>query len=204
MKFRLLLLLTALALVLSLPGSSMAEGFSDLYLGMAFTQNETITVAQGTGNVTGEIDFDDVIVLGYRLGYWFERLPWMGMGLDISYFGPGIDSTTDLTIIPITPLLMLRSQLLKSARYPTGEWQPYVAVGPGIFYSRIDAGDYDDTQWVIGLDARAGLKKMFSSNFGAFVEYRYTTFSPEFDDPIVDRFDIVTHHAVIGISVNLF
>jgi len=202
MKFN--LLLTILALVLSLPGSSMAEGFSDLYLGMAFTEDENVTIAQETGTFTGEIDFDKEIVLGYRIGYWFERLPWMGISLEVSYFEPGVDRDNDLTIIPITPLLMLRVPLLKSAQYPTGEWQPYVAIGPGIFYSRIDIGAYDDTQWDVGLDVRAGLKKMFSSNFGVLVEYRYTTFSPEFDDPIVDDFEIETHHAVIGISVNFF
>ena len=98
---------------------------------------------------------------------------------------------------------MLRIPLLKSAEFPAGEWQPYAGVGPGFFMSELKPeanGDkYDES--VFGLDARCGLKKFFVPNFGLFLEYRYTDFSLEVD-PAVKEFDMQTHHALFGISVN--
>jgi opacity protein-like surface antigen len=202
MRVRLSLLLIPLMLILMLPSASIAERFAELYFGRSFTQDERVTLQTQNTRASGEVDFDDSFIGGYRMGWWFERAPWLGLALEASYFKHDINGG-DLSVLPITPLLMLRIPIGARDHYPKGEWQPYVAVGPGIFYSKLElCNNYKDERFDIGLDARAGIKKMFLHNFGAFVEYRYTTFNPSYDFPIVDDFDVETHHVFVGISVN--
>lgn len=201
MRVKLLLSAALLVLTLSIPAASMAEAFSDLYLGAAITEDAAVTYRSNDGPASGELDFDHAFTIGYRIGYWFNRASWIGLCLDVSFFQHDLDAS-DLTVIPISPLLMLRIPLLRSDRYPTGEWQPYIAVGPGFFYSKFKRGRHDDEEFEIGIDARAGIKKMFLHNFGAFIEYRYTQFSSSYDTSILNDVDIKTHHALAGISVN--
>ena len=192
-----------LILTLMVPVSGMAEGFADLYIGYAQSMEQDITVANGAANNEEKAEFDGGISAGYRIGYWPESMPYVGVALEFSYLEQNIKDEADLRVIPITPLLMLRIPLLKSDEFPTGEWQPYAGVGPGIFLSELKpeaTGDKNE-QTDIGLDARFGVKKLLVHNFGLFLEYRYTHFSPEFD-PEVKEFDMQTHHALFGISVN--
>jgi opacity protein-like surface antigen len=201
MSVRLLLSAALLVLTLSIPATGMAESFADLYLGAAISQNVTVDYRDENGPASGELDFDNVFTIGYRMGYWFERARWIGIGLDLSYFKHELNGA-DLSVFPLSPLLMFRLPLLRSDRYPTGEWQPYVAVGPGLFYSKFNRGRNDQEEFNVGLDARGGIKKMFLNNFGVFLEYRYTQFRPDYSPLILDKVDIKTHHALAGISVN--
>lgn len=57
-----------------------AEWFADLYIGPAFTQSET------AGGV--RYRFDNVFSGGGRAGYYFESIPWLGLGFDVSHYQP--------------------------------------------------------------------------------------------------------------------
>ena len=135
MKIRSLFLITVLALMV--PVSAMAEGFSDLYVGFAKSQNQDLTA--GNILIEEETEFEGGISAGYRIGYWLESAPYVGLALEVSYFEQDVEDFAELGIIPITPMLMLRIPLLKSPEFPTGEWQPYVGVGPGIAAEGLEA-----------------------------------------------------------------
>lgn len=188
-------------LLIMMPASVLAEGFSDLYIGYAQSQDQDISGS--VGNITTKAEFEGGISAGYRIGYWPESIPFVGFAMEISYLEQNIKDEADLRVIPITPLLMLRIPLFKSDEFPYGEWQPYLGVGPGIFMSTLkpEAGDDDYGETDVGLDARCGVKWFLVHNFGLFLEYRYTQFSPEFD-AVIQEFDVQTHHALFGISVN--
>ena len=201
LRIKSIVLFTVLALMV--PVAVMAEGFSDLYIGFAQSQDQDLMVTSGATTSDEKAEFEGGISAGYRIGYWFETMPYVGLAMEISYFEQNIEDVADFKVIPISPLLMLRIPLLKSAEFPSGEWQPYAGVGPGFFMSKLKSKasneKYDETD--IGLDARCGLKKYLVPNFGLFLEYRYTQFSPEFE-PAVKEFDMQTHHALFGITVN--
>jgi hypothetical protein len=199
-KIKTIFLFTIFALII--PTSVMAEGFADLYIGFSQSQEQdlTITIADTPSDEKGE--FEGNIACGYRIGYWFEPTPF-GIALEISYFTQDIEDVADLSIIPISSLMMLRIPLLKSSEFPSGKWQPYAGVGPSFFLSRVktEASDKKYNESDFGLDVRGGLKMYFVRNFGLFLEYRYTHFLPEFD-PAIEEFDLETHHALLGITIN--
>jgi hypothetical protein len=133
-----------------------AEWFGDLYLGGAFTENSDLT-AKGSFNgspfeiTARDVRFDSSVTGGGRLGYWFEKLPWLGLGLDIAYFAPNISAqsvdtnvklggvATNIGSVPFDRVkldvtdvsfdLMLRwPGLVASSQFPKGRLQPYLTV----------------------------------------------------------------------------
>jgi hypothetical protein len=196
------LALAALVVLLS-PVPSHAEWFFDLYAGVAMTEERTARAeVPSLGlSVRARTDPDPTSVFGGRIGYWFGMLPWLGLAVDASYFEPG----DDLSVVPLSGLVMLRLPLFRSASLPAGRLQPYVAAGPAAFFSLVDVRengeDVDAASTDVGLDARAGLTVMLARNIGLFAEYRYTSFEPSFDltlqsiDASVNA-KIPTHHIV--------
>jgi hypothetical protein len=198
-----------IALMLILPGSANAERFADLMVGFSYTQDSDLSFASGDTRVESDISFDGSFAIGYRLGYWFEGQPEFGLALEA-------DS--------VTPLVMLRLPLSISQKYPKGEWAPFIAGGPGIFFSKMKyevanspvpdiigmptvTGEYKDDQIDIGLDLRAGVKKMMAPNWALSLEYRFFWFEPEYDDNVLGSsvqtgVDLYTHSLMIGVTFN--
>ena len=107
MKIKWALLSTVLVFLLAGPAPVRAEGFAEIFGGVAFSQGQDVTVVTGSSETTSEADFENSGEAGYRMGYWFEAAPWLGLALEVSYFTQNFDEDSDLTIIPATPLLML-------------------------------------------------------------------------------------------------
>ena len=222
------LLVTVVLLVASSVGAvpASAEWFGDLYLGGAFTQNDDLT-AKGSVNGTPfeltarDLRFDSSVTGGGRFGYWFEALPWLGLGLDIAYFAPNVSSQNvdtnvklggvstnvgavafDKVKVDVTDVsfdLMLRwPGLVASPQFPKGRLQPYLTVGPAI--------SSHDTS--VGVKAGFGTTWMLTPHIGIIGEYRFTHFSPKFEfDTDVPGFsktkvetDVNTHHVLVGVT----
>ena len=196
-----------------------AESFMDLYLGAAFTQDHDATLSAFPGSLTVDVSFDTAFTFGGRFGYYFERLPWLGLGFDASYFAPDAKATfnnifsfdnIDVTVVPLSFLVFFRVPgILPTSDIPHGRLQPYLAIGPSLFISNLEVnlqpGSASDTSLDIGLDARLGLGWRFDRNVGIFVEYRFSYASPEFEDTIqgvkvTADTDLTTHSALVGVS----
>ena len=205
---RLLVSIVVVALVLA--GSiapAFAEGFIDFYVGWAETRDSNVKVSTPVFSDTQRVNWDDSITAGARFGFWFESLDWIGLSLDGSFFRPD----KDLTVYPVSLLLMLRLPLLRDESVPHGRLQPYVAAGPGLFISHLDGRiaeigeDVEAVSVDAGLDVRGGLTFMLTKNIGIFGEYRFTHVKPDFGFDILDidskaktTFD--THHAHGGLT----
>jgi len=197
-----------------------AGGFADLYLGGSFHQEEDVSFSAAGQRVSGESDPDNAFTIGYRMGYWFEGARWLGVALDGSYYTHDM-AFADVTIFPLSALLMVQAVSNdKHRREPV--WVPYAGVGPALFFADIEydvsnsgvpallalgglSGKYEDEIAEVGLDARAGVRYMFRENIGVFGEYRFTTFSPEFEENVLGvkvktEFDANTHHVVFGLN----
>jgi opacity protein-like surface antigen len=212
MKPKLLVICLIIGLFTLTPAIVCAENFADLFVGGAFTEDDDIAFSNSLG-VEGKLDenFENSFTFGYRMGHYFEDIPWLGIAAEVSWFRSEIDEEfissddTKMDIIPFSALLMLRLPLMQSSEFPYGKYQPYVGAGPSAFISDMDLGDFDDSSIDIGWDLRVGFLTMFAPNFAFFFEYRYTSFEPEFED-IIDgveyqiepEFD--THHALVGLS----
>lgn len=187
--------LLMLGLPTMVPTVVSAEGFIDLYGGVASTQDADVSVEERSpffapAEVSRNVDFDTSITFGGRLGYWSESVPWLGVALDVSTFrAEGKD--VDIAVFPVSALLMVRWPLLTSEEFPKGQLQPYVGVGPGLFISDFEV-DFRPTvaekvsEWIVdvdvGLDARAGLAWQIHRHFALFGEYRFTHVNLEFEE----------------------
>lgn len=194
-----------------------SEPFLDVSIGGAVTDNAGVDVhSEFAGRASGEVDFETSFESDVRGGYWFDGLPWLGVGGSISYFEPNAAlpgltrfDRADITVVPFTALLMVRGSLLESRTFPYGQIQPYLNVGPGAFVTHIDEGnaDFEDTGVDVGVDVRAGSYVMITPSIGVFGEYRFTHTDPGVTDHHANGFGRVevdttldTHHFLFGAS----
>lgn len=192
----------------------------DLYLGGSFGRDEELTYSASGKRETREVDFNSSFTMGYRLGYWLESLPGVGLSLEASYFTQNTDNA-DLRIIPISALMIFQIPLSKMCDYSKEGFISYLGAGPGIFFSNIKyevanssvpallgkaiSGKYSDHASNIGLDIRAGVAKMYFKNIRLFCEYRYTYVNPDFEvnvlgETVKTETRLNTHHLLFGFS----
>lgn len=94
-------LLSILSVVVSSAAPAAAEPFFDAFTGKSFTANSDVGIKQGgSGNdfVVHDVSFDDKSFsdppyYGLRAGYFFESLPWLGVGLEFFHFKVFADTT---------------------------------------------------------------------------------------------------------------
>lgn len=225
LSFRLAVWLPATLALLLAAQAGRAEGFVDLRLGPAFSENGDLDVrSNGPGpGRGGRLEYDPGFTFGVRGGYWFDpTASWLGLGLDFSYFHALEDRTNgelDILAMPLTPLLMVRLPLDPSQDYPGGRVQPYAAIGPALTLSiarlALDdtvpgMDDFYDAKLDVGLDVRGGIAFHVSRRVALFAEYRYTYLDLDYDNEVDYRygpdpdFDVDTilrtHHPTFGVS----
>jgi len=219
------LFLAAVWFVLVFPTLVRAEWFLDVYGGEASTQDASVTaettsygilMATTTKSHTEEADFDTSFTMGGRIGYWFEKVPWLGVSLDLSYF-KAEGEKAEFHAVPLSLLLMLRWPLFKSENFPKGKLQPYAGIGPGYFFtdSKVNfrpslQDSVSGASNEIGFDARVGLAWQFHKHWAIFGEYRYTDVKIDFTQedflPLFSGTDesmkahLKTNHFLVGVS----
>jgi opacity protein-like surface antigen len=212
-----------------------AELAIDIFGGVSWTKSADVAV-DGIDNtnvsvkgVFKDVELDPGFTVGGRIGYWFESLPFLGLGLDGFYFSlpvpaQTIDSTVnvsgkifnkpisttssgrvhlpsfELPSAGFSPQLMLRWPLFTSNDLPKGRLQPYVGVGPAWAVTI----DTDKAALILGGLVRGGASFQLFSHLSLFAEYRYSFF-PDFElrDKSGLHFttDLNTHNVVGGISI---
>ena len=198
-----------------LVGYAHAEWFFDGYLGATVTQENEPTLKALGETIDVDVNIDTAFTVGGRYGYYFAGLPWLGVGVDASYWSteitgrtvsPDLRGTADLTVVPLSALLFLRTGFFPEPEIPRGRLQPYLALGPALTFAILDAEGADDTEIRAGLDSRAGVGWRFNRNVGLFIEYRFFWTHPEWKDrleniDIAAEVDLSTHHVLTGVSL---
>lgn len=200
-----------------------AEKFLDIYGGTNSTEDTTVYLAEGLrweprDEYAMDFDFDSDITLGFRLGFWLENSPNIGLAFDVSYFKADAENA-EFTIIPLSFLLMARMPFLSSEEFPNGRMLPYLAIGPSVMnydfevdLSSVDGRKVDGESVDFGLDLRGGLLWKVTDKIAIFTEYRYTHLNVDYDSD--DEYfytwppahkaevetDIDTHHVLVGMS----
>jgi opacity protein-like surface antigen len=213
-----------LLLPLLLPNVAGAERFADLAVGFSFTQDETMRFSSNGDSESQDLSFESAGTFGYRMGYWFERLPYLALALEVDYTGIENEGAQEIAAFSFSPLIMFRLQFNKNKIYPRGEWLPFIAAGPGLIMSEIEyevsdspvpdlidsptlTGKYEDKQFDVGLDLRAGIKKMVNPKWAVNLEYRFLYFEPQYEDNVMGNtvktdIDLYTHSLMLGVAYN--
>ncbi len=154
----------------------------------------TLADKLGKGNVTSDglaglqvstQDLKNSLMGGVKLGHYFSQARWLGIETEffyttphikqgpLTFSGPGGSVTADF--LGLHQRVMTWAPLNILLRYPKYRLQPYVGIGPGIFFARIKDTDSGLTQsgTAIGLNAQAGLRYYVTRQWAIFGEGKY-------------------------------
>jgi opacity protein-like surface antigen len=207
-----------IGLMTAAPCPAGAEWFVDLYAGGSFTQDADVKIRTEDVNVPvfndvrvdlDQVEIDDFVAFGLRVGRWLEAVPGLGIALDVFHFGPDIPAqtvsataTANLTIeiedkpivigagasnVPI-PELDLPSTAAVAAvdvmvRHPvlTSPEFPHGRLQPYLTAGPAFLLTDVDPEFTLGVKVGAGLGWQLHRHVALFGEYRFTHFSPEIE-----------------------
>ena len=195
------------SIVLAVP-NAYPEAYIGGQIGTSIAGNSLDSVELTDFSPTGSMSDRELsrsILGGGKLGYYFPKARWFGIETEFSYTTPNIQQqSTTITIQPgavlsgFGPVAGGTTESVLSGdyfrvftwvpvnlmfRYHKTRLQPYVGIGPGIFFGKVTttipqfAGSQSSTQ--LGLNAKAGAEYFFTRHITAFAEfkYHYTTFN---------------------------
>ncbi|MGH7309417.1 MAG: outer membrane protein [Candidatus Rokuibacteriota bacterium] len=196
-----------------------------------------------------KVDFNDSFLVGAKFGYFFTR-PFLGghfgTELELYYTQPEASSQTvtfsgtglgvppnnqlplpsvSFEVFTVALNLLYRLPLFTSEAYPNGRLQPYIGVGVGAFFAKMETRasileadprikDRDEQP---GVQALGGLKFFVTRNVALFAEYRFAqtdefTFDFKAQGTVMggipvtetarDRSDLTQHQAAFGIAIH--
>jgi len=130
---------------------------------------------------------------GAKLGYFFPRARWFGVETEIFNTTPHIKQQFTTVTVPPSPTVtggtatgtvsgdhfrvLTWAPLNLVFRYPNTRLQPYVAIGPGIFFAQVEStatgfeGSQSSTK--IGLNTQVGLRYFMTRHVTVFGEWKY-------------------------------
>ncbi len=150
------------------------------------------------------------------MGFHFDRLPWLGLALNSSWFRPeeDFDNGVKFDVDPISLLVLARIPLAVCPAFPHGRFHPCLGVGPSAVSSRFKdtradlglPGTLTDDCFDVGLDVRGRLTWMLTRTIRPFGEYRFTYVKPECETTRLDlstttEIELAVHHVAAGVTL---
>ena len=126
-------------------------------------------------------------------GIKFGVFPWRPLGLEVEAFNstphskqqnvtftaPGASVSTSVPGIHNRITVLAFNAIL---RYP-GSWlQPYIGMGPALFFARAKNAGVSASDTTVGFNAQACLNVRLGQRWGVFGEYKYNWAKFQFDD----------------------
>jgi len=125
---------------------------------------------------------------GLKLGYYLDTLRWLGIEGEIFNTNPHVKQQTETLTPPSGPsltgttsgsyLTVLTLATNVVVRYPGESLQPYIGVGPGIFFARnhfsTGAAESSTATTQLGLNALAGLRYLATEHAAVSIEGKYS------------------------------
>lgn len=138
-----LVILMVMAFAFMAPRLATAELYTDSGLDLLIPENEELELHFSTlYEDTDLMHSNDASYNSYeeQLGYWFEDIPWLGIASEAPLLEPdeqgqetSIDADTNFD--PLSGFFLLR--------YPNGQLQPFVGIGPTLFISDLRSDTVD-------------------------------------------------------------
>lgn len=193
--------ITLFVLIIS-PTPGQAEPYLEVYVGPNFTPevNPVFIFSKGVTYQTAKnVGVDPSFIVGGKIGYWFSKeaisflpewIKYFGLALDISYHPLNWPNQSVYVVPPNTKfniandgmainaafLISLRYGFRPDAEVPFGRWQPYVEVGPWVFFAKthLNIGrDFRSQEADIGIAVGSGIRYMVRKNISLDLGFRY-------------------------------
>lgn len=202
--------------------NARAESYFAAQIGYAFPQS--LSNGKVTQDGFGGLDVSDQSLknspmVGVKLGHYFSRVRWLGVETEVTYSNPHVKQGTVTfsgpggppATSPILPGLHQRmimwAPVTLLVRYPGYRLQPYVGVGPGVFFANLNGPTAPPGQsgTAIGLNAEAGLRYYMTRHWSLSSEGKYNLaricYCSNDSNPNADPFGFRATYSVFTVSL---
>lgn len=152
-----------------------------------------------SGITHGEFELSTAFMVGGKVGHYFNAARWVGLEAEVFHATPHIDQQTHTLQHPIVTTnatfqgayfrVVTLAPFNLMLRYPMTRLQPYIGVGPGIFFARIkgeglapDSPESTSDNARLGLNAKAGFEYYITRHLTAFAEWKFNYAHFKFDE----------------------
>lgn len=151
-----------------------------------------------------QIGMKESLAYGVKFGHYFERWAWLGVEAEVLTSTPHVMAGTiaiDTKSSSVgtfreaqsgVHLRMTTGAVSLLVRYPGLRWQPYVGLGPAVFWGRARGTglscdhrclgpEVASTSVTPGWTAQAGVRYLVTPQLGVFAEWKYQSTTAQFD-----------------------
>ena len=214
-------LLTVLAPIVLFASQAYAESYVAGQLGMTFPQalSSGKVTQDGLGDFSvGDQPLKNSLMLGAKLGHYFSRAKWIGIESGLSFANPHIKEGT-VTLSNSNGSAsgtfggVHQRMIIWDAdvifRYPGYRLQPYVGIGPALYFASLKGPDAPPGQSAtsIGFNVEGGLRYYITRNWALFGEGKYNwarmNYSSNHSDPNADPFGFRATYSALTVSLGI-
>lgn len=151
---------------------------------------DSATFGIPNGTEVSNVNLNNSLMYGMKFGHYFASTPWLGVELEGFMTNPQVPQQQLTLNVPgagaisvnqpgaSNRLIVMSPNLV--VRYQAGGFEPYVGVGPGVFFlnqQRDPAGpgvpEYSQSSTRVGLNTQVGLRYRLTEQVSVFGEWKY-------------------------------
>ena len=148
-------------------------------------ENIRVTTGAASGATATADDLKNSVVLGGKLGYFFQSVPWLGVELEGFGTTPHFEQQHRVATLPNGTTLPLasRGEELRVLTWASNvivraQWDrltPYIGIGPAAFIARRKdpRTENSDTSITLGLNTQVGLGYQVTRAISVFAEWKF-------------------------------
>ena len=221
-RFLFISLLTVLAPIVLFAPQAYAETYVAGQLGMTFPQS--LSDGKVTQEPLGGLDLSEQplknsFMLGGKLGHYFTKARWIGIETGLSFANPhvkegaltfsGPGGTLSSNFTGVHHRMIIWDMATLMLRYPGNRFQPYVGIGPALFFANLSSSDTAPGQsaTMIGLNAELGARYFVTRSWALFGEGQYHRarlgYTSNDDNAAADPFGFRATYSALTLSLGV-
>lgn len=213
------LIVLVMSIVLSSP-TAYAESYVAGQLGITFPQSLSggdVTQHGLAGFSVSDQAQKDSIMFGAKVGHYFSKTKWIGIESGLSFANPHIkegnltlsnsNGAASGTFGGVHHRMIIWDMATLIFRYPGHRLQPYVGVGPALFFGKLSGPDAPPGQsaTALGLNVEGGARYYITRRVALFGEMQYhharLGYTSNDDNDAADPFGFRATYSAITMSI---